>query len=134
MNSCPEIITNSSSKENIKLLVIDENWSHLEELYLTLQMEGFQVYPKTSFEEAQKDIQEIDPHILICSVKRPVLTFKDQMRKLIKKVPGKRIHIIAYLADMSIQKEALKDLNVKIFLKQPFSAAALLAAIGILMK
>ncbi|MGK7389201.1 MAG: response regulator [Candidatus Cyclobacteriaceae bacterium M2_1C_046] len=116
------------------ILLLEEDWSHLEELYMILKMENLNVFPVTSPSKAMEQINDIQPHLLIIGINRPFLPTLEFL-KLVKKIPQyEEMPVLAFTDDRSLRLESISRYNVEYLFQKPFSVDILIKAIHKLLK
>ena len=116
-------------KKPLKILVVDEDWQHLEELMMILQMEKFDVFPHTSPTKAIENFPNIHPDVVIMELKEPKEKFFDFIKWLRSHKNFNQRQVILYTSDTLIDQQDLHEMKIGYLFKKPFKVEELIQAI-----
>lgn len=128
-NEMEEKKSNRPEKKALKVLIVDDDWLHLEELMMILQMEELDVFPNTSPAQTIKNFRDIYPDIVISEIKEPKDEFLDFIKWLRSNKDFGQNLILIYTSDPSIDQDTLKDMEIEYLFVKPFEVEKLIQAI-----
>lgn len=123
------------SKDNNKILLVDDEQDILEFISYNLQKEGFEVFSSTNGREAIKIAQREKPHLIILDVMMPDLDGIETCR-VIRETPDLKNTLIAFLTARSEDYSQIAgfDAGADDYINKPIKPRVLISRVKALLR
>jgi len=129
--SSKRVIYIDQNEKAPRILVVDDKEENLQVAVTFLKLVGFETNQAINGEDAIAKFEEWNPDLILMDIRMPIMDGYEATRHIISTEKGKQTPIIALTASVFDEdKETVKRLGMKGYIRKPFSENELFSTIG----